>query len=292
MTKYFFLYIFIFFIIHFNVFGYEFKPLDSKADIEYFKYDGKKIAYKYFNKNTGKKTILLIYGFCGNIEMMEAFCPYISREYKILVMDFPGHGYSEKIDQELSVESVSTIVNELLICSGENDIYLVGYSLGGIIALNFYRNNHEKVKKMVLWNTMSYFKSNLNRKLFFNNMEKLLKNNYKYTITKICIPALADKKFTVSMFKQADIILSYNDPDSVISLFKSCINYNAKGILKDIMCDTLVMASRFDLLVPLTFVEKDVKVIQNAEFVVSNIERHLGIISNPRKYSKIITDFF
>ncbi len=292
MIKFFYLYIFIFFIIHYNIFGNEFKPLESKAGIEYFKYKGKKIAYKYFNKNIGKKTILLIYGFCGSIEMMEGFCPFISSEYKILVMDFPGHGYSEKIDNELTVETVSAIINELLIYSGENKIYLIGYSLGGAIALDFYRYNRDKVKKMVLWNTMSYFKKEFGRKLFFNNMEKSLISNYKYTITKICIPIIADFKFTHLMFKQADIISMYNDPDSVISLFRSCINFNAEDVLKDIRCDTLVMASRFDILVPLTYVEKDVKEIKNAKFIISNIEGHLGIVSNPMKYSKIITDFF
>jgi len=292
MLKFFYLYIFIFFIIHLNASSNEFKPLASKDGIEYFNYNGKKIAYKYFNKDLGKKTILLIYGFCGNIEMMEVFCPFISSEYKIIVMDFPGHGYSEKIGDELTVETVSKIINELLINSGENEIYLIGYSFGGTIALDFYRNNHEKVKKMVLWNTMSYFKNKYRRKLFFNNMEKSLISNYKHTITKICIPIIADLKFTPLMFKQADIISMYNDPDSVISLFRSCVNFNAEDVLKDISCDTLVIASRFDLLVPLRYVEKDVKEIKNAKFLASNIEGHLGIISNPRKYSKIITDFF
>ncbi|MBN2546910.1 MAG: alpha/beta hydrolase [Spirochaetes bacterium] len=292
MKIFFYLYIFIFLIIHFNASCNEFKPLKSKAGIEYFNYNGKKIAYKYFNKDTGKKTILLIYGFCGNIEMMEAFCPFISREYKILVMDFPGHGYSEKIDHELTVESVTKIINELLINSAENEIYLIGYSIGGTIALNFYRKNHEKVKKMILWNTMSYFKNKYSRKFFFNNLEKSLISNYKYTITKICIPVIADLKFTPLMFKQADIISMYNDRESVISLLRSCLNFNAGDVLKVIRCDTLVMASRFDLLVPLTYVAKDVKEIKNAKFIVSSIEGHLGIISNPLKYSKIITDFF
>ena len=286
------LYIFVFFIIHFNAFGNGFKPLESKVGIEYFNYSSKKIAYKYFNKDLGKKTILLIYGFCGNIEMMEAFCPYISREFKIMVMDFPGHGYSEKIDQELSIESVSKIVNELLMHSGENEIYLIGYSLGGAIALNFYQNNHEKVKKIVLWNTMSYFENDSFRKLFFENIVKSLKFNYDYTITKICIPAFADIKFTAIMFKQADIISMYNDPDSVTSLFESCVNFNAESILKDIKCDTLVLTSRFDFLVPLNCVKKDVKKIKNIKFIITEGEGHLGIVSNPRKYSKIITDFF
>ena len=99
-----------------------------------------------------RKAVLLIHGFAGGTYDMESIAWRLQRCLMLDVYQFtlPGHGYKAK---ELSNykewikatdERIKTLIN-----FGYSDIYVIGHSMGGVIAC-VMASKHPEVKKVVL----------------------------------------------------------------------------------------------------------------------------------------------
>ena len=145
------------------------KPLKLEKDIRLFKYKNIEIAYKYYNKKINQKSILFLYGFGANILMADQFAPFLAgHDYTVLTIDYPGHGYSPKIKNN-SVELNTKLLIELLKYLNEKRIILIGYSFGGILALDFYKEFYMNIDKFVLIHSSYYFKKSLYKKIISVN---------------------------------------------------------------------------------------------------------------------------
>lgn len=99
-----------------------------------------------------RKAVLIIHGFSGGTYDQELLCFELEKHNKLDVYNFtlPGHDkrtlksvkYNEWI--EAAEEKI-----QLLISFGYKDIYLVGHSMGGVIA-TYLSSKYRQVKKLVL----------------------------------------------------------------------------------------------------------------------------------------------
>ncbi|MCX7747783.1 MAG: alpha/beta hydrolase [Clostridia bacterium] len=76
--------------------------------------------------------------------------------YKIYAVDLPGFGESEGLD-DYTFEVLNEILEQFAEYVGLNDFTLLGQCMGGIIALDFAIRHKEKVRKLILIETMIYF---------------------------------------------------------------------------------------------------------------------------------------
>lgn len=269
----------------------DWKPLELEKDIKLFKYKSINIAYKYYNKKKAQKTILFLYGFGANILMADQFAPFLAKHnYSVLTIDYPGHGYSPKIEN-ISIELITKLVIELLKYLKENKIILIGYSFGGILALDFYKEYYINIEKIVLIHTTYFFKNSLYKKIFFNIFEIFLKRFYNFTIRYIAIPALRDFYFTKKQIQDARNTAMNNDKESVFNMFKMIINKNFTDVLYLINCPTLIIGSYMDILVPSNISKKMNKKIKNCRLKLFKIYGHYSILSGTEEVSRIIDDF-
>lgn len=98
-----------------------------------------------------KKAVLVIHGFAGGVYDEEDLINYLQLENSLDVFSFtlPGHEknlskvkYEEWIDK--SKEKIEWLINK-----GYNNIYLIGHSMGGVIA-SYLSIQYKEVKKLVL----------------------------------------------------------------------------------------------------------------------------------------------
>lgn len=115
-----------------------------------------------------RKAVLIIHGFSGGTYDQELLCFELERHNKLDVYNFtlPGHDkrtlksvkYNEWI--EAAEEKI-----KLLIKYGYKDIYLVGHSMGGVIA-TYLSTKYKKIKKLVLVSpAFSYFTPTIDSKV-------------------------------------------------------------------------------------------------------------------------------
>lgn len=76
--------------------------------------------------------------------------PAFAATYRVLAVDFPGFGDSEKPEVEYSIEWFTEIVEKFLQEHGLDTVNLVGHSMGGLVGLNLAARPNSPVKKLVV----------------------------------------------------------------------------------------------------------------------------------------------
>ncbi|WP_349408257.1 2-succinyl-6-hydroxy-2,4-cyclohexadiene-1-carboxylate synthase [Pseudalkalibacillus sp. SCS-8] len=96
--------------------------------------------------------VLLLHGFTGSREDWRSFVHVWKKEFKLITIDLPGHGKTDspedvkKYATKETVEALEKILDELKIESA----FVLGYSLGGRVALSFAMTFPERVKRLIL----------------------------------------------------------------------------------------------------------------------------------------------
>lgn len=99
-----------------------------------------------------KKAILIIHGFAGGTYDEEPLANFLELNYSFDVFTFtlPGHEYVANMNAKYSEWiSYSEKQVEYLINNGYNSIYLIGHSMGGVIA-TYLATKYSQIKKLVL----------------------------------------------------------------------------------------------------------------------------------------------
>lgn len=99
------------------------------------------------------KAILIIHGFAGGVYDEEYLANYleVKRDFDVFSFTLPGHAVKDKssaTEEKWLEESEEQL--KLLIKRGYKTIYLVGHSMGGVIATYLAREYKDYVKKLVL----------------------------------------------------------------------------------------------------------------------------------------------
>lgn len=104
-----------------------------------------------FLSGEGSPIVVFITGAGSNLEDFDPVQKEISKATRTFSYDKAGIGKSEMIDGPRTIENMTSELLSLLEQTGiENDILLVGHSLGGFVARDFLAKYPEKVIGMVL----------------------------------------------------------------------------------------------------------------------------------------------
>ncbi|EDL64973.1 2-succinyl-6-hydroxy-2,4-cyclohexadiene-1-carboxylate synthase [Bacillus sp. SG-1] len=123
----------------------------------------------------GKGTpILLLHGFTGDNSTWDELLPYLEN-YRTIAVDLLGHGRTDTPDNpdryqiEHAIEDLKAIIDEL----NTEEVYLLGYSMGGRLALAFSAAYPERVKALILESSSPGLKTEEERKQRVAGDEKL-----------------------------------------------------------------------------------------------------------------------
>ncbi|KON86640.1 esterase [Sporosarcina globispora] len=96
--------------------------------------------------------LLLLHGFTGNSEGWKEFDPFWKDHSKTIALDIIGHGKTESPSDigHYQIEESAAVINSLLEKMGIWKIDILGYSMGGRLALTFAVNYPEKVRTLIL----------------------------------------------------------------------------------------------------------------------------------------------
>ena len=217
--------------------------------------------------------------------------PYITENYSLLLVDYPGHCYSEP-NIPFSLKKLNKTIDALLSELDIDSVLLVGYSFGGIIALDFISKYKNRVKKLLLLNTLPNFCPNIFKRSFYKLFEIMLNIGYKFFMNYIGIPILMDPHFNKELLKTSREVFAYSDPKSVKDNFNKIIYLDYTKELESIECDTLLVSSSLDMITTTKAMKKYGKKIKKSEFITIKGYGHLVLASGPEIIGKIIVEWF
>ncbi|MFC1953333.1 alpha/beta fold hydrolase [Chloroflexota bacterium] len=95
----------------------------------------------------------LIHGAGSNLNMWYKQVPVFSQYYQVLTYDVRGHGQTEMSEDELTTELWVEDLNALLKSLNISETILLGFSMGGAIAIGFTLAHPEAVNALILSNS-------------------------------------------------------------------------------------------------------------------------------------------
>jgi pimeloyl-ACP methyl ester carboxylesterase len=122
----------------------------ATAKTGYAKLNGLNLYYEIHG--TGEPLILL-HGGVGAIDMFGEILPLLSKAQQVIGADLQAHGRTADIDRPLSFEAMADDIAALLKHLGIEKADVMGYSLGGGVALRTAVQHPGVVKKLVLVST-------------------------------------------------------------------------------------------------------------------------------------------
>lgn len=106
---------------------------------------GTRIYYEEYGSGT---PLLLLHQGLGSIENLGGIIPELSKHFRVIAPDAPGHGRSEQADSlsgDLLADYCAALIDSLKLDS----VYVLGWSMGGNTALLLAANRPDKIKKVV-----------------------------------------------------------------------------------------------------------------------------------------------
>ena len=112
----------------------------------------KKYTFNYSLKlNQEKPIILFLHGFMGNLHEFDQVIESLFNDFSYLTIDLPGHGETQILDDECyTMASTAAAIIELLDELKIDQCYLIGYSMGGRLALYLTLYFPHKFIKVIL----------------------------------------------------------------------------------------------------------------------------------------------
>ncbi len=263
---------------------------------------GKSFAYRYYKNPNGKATIVLL---TGGIGLSDLFCMHFERFAK----DFSVITFDYQIQFENNAEFAAAVVE--LLKKLDEKVWLVGQSLGGIVAQIIAKNYPEIVEGMVLSNTCS-LSGNMSSEAY-DHLKKMIENQKKakkmlrfvpFSLYKKLIKQAVMKKITAD-FTEKEKSLMENLCDVMLKLLTKEYEYHMIDFLVDsenhfgMVSDDF---AKFDDRVLLILSEDDntfnqackdalISIMTNPTVVTNITGGHLALLVKLDKYADTVSDY-
>jgi pimeloyl-ACP methyl ester carboxylesterase len=123
-------------------------PITTKAG--YAPVNGLRVYYEIHGQG---EPLVLLHGGLGATVMFAPIMPAISANRRVIAVDLQGHGRTADIDRPLSMEAMADDVAGLLKYLNIETADVMGYSLGGGVALRIAIQHPTIVKRLILVST-------------------------------------------------------------------------------------------------------------------------------------------
>lgn len=261
--------------------------------------NGERIFYEVFGSG---RCVFLIHGAWASHKWWKEQIPVLSKRYKVIAVDLRGHGLSSELKRPVSIDELSNDIKAVLEREGEDEVALIGWSMGGIISMRYAIEN--EVKALVLIATRAH--RNYGYDPVRDYIERFEENMYRMMSSPFELAKLADDKYRTEVLKEElKEVLSKNAPrdllDWMIEEIKrfpgdplnvalSVSGYELGDRIKEIRAPTLIIIGDEDKVVDPSLSLR-LKDIPGSEVVVLRGASHYLILERAEEVNMHIINF-
>jgi pimeloyl-ACP methyl ester carboxylesterase len=242
--------------------------------------------------------IILIHGFLGSHFDFESIVEELSTFRKVYAVDLPGFGLSRaSLEGDYSRKGYADLVSALMHILNIDRADILGHSMGGEIALNLAYYYPERVKSLILVDSMGYSKMDFLSSLIEGN-EFLNHVFMRYFFQTYMVQRFTfrQKLGDVSKFNREFFNLSFSLIDHVSPAFLYRLNsQNDSGALSerigDIKSRTLIIWGEKDRIAPVADGERLKTDILGSELEIITGAGHLPMLEDPHLFLEKLKHF-
>ena len=105
------------------------------------------------SKSTNKKPLVFVHGYLGGSPQWASQLEIFSDDFNVITPDLPGFGLNASLESPLTIGGFAEYVLGELDKQDIKQFYLVGHSMGGMIAQEITKLAQSRVEKLVLYGT-------------------------------------------------------------------------------------------------------------------------------------------
>lgn len=164
--------------------------------IRYAKF--RNIKVRFSDKGKGR-VIVLLHGFLESLDIFDKFSSALSKNFRVISVDLPGHGLTPVMGYVHSMELMAQCVKSVLDFAGVRKYVVVGHSMGGYVALAFAEMFPRNVTGLCLFHSTAFPDSEEKKKDRDRVIEIVRKDHVQFVSE--LIPKLFAKE-NISLFEK------------------------------------------------------------------------------------------
>lgn len=239
------------------------------------------------------RCVVLLHGFLGSIEVWKHIIPVLTKSYKVIAIDLPGHGRSDCFGYAHSMELMADAVHRVLKHFRIKHCVMVGHSMGGYVALAFTQKYPDFIKGLCLFHSTALADSE-EKKKDRNRAIKIIKSNPSLFIRPMIKNLFSKKqaKYLKEEIKTATHIALQTPVQGIIaSLIGMRDRPPSVRLLREASFPIMFIIGKQDNVLPYTSLLEQCEMVKHKECLLLEYDGHFGMLENPRTTGIAIRKF-
>jgi len=242
--------------------------------------------------------LTLIHGAGDNLEAWWNQVSVFSQHHRVLTYDVRGYGQTETPPGEYTTDILVQDLYELLKALGINGTYVLGYSMGGRVAVELTLSHPELVKALIISNSgmaphPAQPKGDARMmKLRQERMKTFEKHGLESTMDEstamVFSPGWSEQNLEV--FEHYKRIRLKNDPEAYLVAMRAMVWRMPHPDVSGIRCPTLIIAGEKDSLMGAESGRATQELIAGSHLKIM-ATGHASAIENPQEFNSIVLAF-
>jgi len=252
------------------------------------------IKKRIFYTDKGKgKVLVLLHGFMEDSKIWKDFASKLSKEFRVITIDLPGHGKSECVSDLHTMELQAEVVHHVLKGLKVKKCTMVGHSMGGYVTLAFAAKYPKMLNGIGLFNSHAFADTDADRLNRDRTINVVKKDHLSFVAG--FIPGLFPDATRDLYTTQIDKMVrrgSRMTAEAVIAALEGMkVRNDQSELLKTTKLPVLFILGMKDPKAPVQRFWKMISLPAYSRTVVLREAGHMGYIESPGKTLKAVRDF-
>jgi 3-oxoadipate enol-lactonase len=251
------------------------------------------IELAYTDTGLGQPVVLL-HGYPFNRSLWNEQVSALSNSYRVITPDLRGFGESDATQGPATMNRMAQDVAELLDHLEISRAVVGGLSMGGYVALAFYKQFPSRVRSLILADTRAQADTEEGKQTRLQQAEKALAEGMAGIadgmLPKLLTPETVSKRPEV-VKRVRDMMLKTKPEGAAGALLGMAERDDQTPLLAQISCPTLILVGREDPITPVVDSEKMNREIGGSRLVVIENAAHVSNLERTDQFNEELLRF-
>lgn len=255
--------------------------------------DAPKIAVEYIGDGP---LVIFLHGIGGDRSTWSYQLSHFAQSgFCAAAWDTRGYGDSDDYDGPLSFTDIANDLEKVISAFAVNKAHIIGTSMGGRIALEFYAHYPHRFATMILAGVHTRFKSFsavAQRQFVESRSKPLIQDGLKPAeLAPRVIGKLVGPQATNEAKNHGIAAMSRLHTNSYLKTVEATTTFDREHVLQEITVPTLVIGGEFDPLTPPNVTKAIAEKVKQAEYHLMFDVGHLSNLEHPVEFNRVAGQF-
>jgi len=251
------------------------------------------IQLAYTDTGIGRP-VVLIHGYPFNRSLWTEQIPALSNSYRVIIPDLRGFGETDASEGAATMNRMAQDVAELMDQLEIPRAVIGGLSMGGYVALAFYKQFPSRVRGLILADTRAEADTEEGKQTRAQQAEKALAEGMAgiadAMLPKLLTPDTVSKHPEIVLFVR-DMMLKMKPEGAAAALRGMAEREDQTPLLSQISVPTLILVGAEDAITPVADSEKMHRAIAGSRLVVLENAGHVSNIERTQQFNDALLEF-